>query len=169
MAITIYIPPARTLLGIFAGIFVLGAAYATYDLQPIRQLGKAQARLITAVEARNWKRVGEIVSENYHDSFSMDKSIAIDTAQQIFANFLVLGVDASVASVTVNDRSGTVTAVLRITGSGNVIAQTVITEVNATQTPFTFQWQQQSWKPWDWKLTEVQPAEELRSTAGRSF
>jgi hypothetical protein len=168
MAITIQLPPLRTLIGIAVGLAVLISAYAVYDFQPKRQLKKAHHKLMTAAEARDWNRVGELVAESYHDASGLTKSTAVASAREVFANFLVLGVEAPADSVTVQAESGSVSAVIRLTGSGNPIAQMVIEQVNVVQTPFVFRWQKQSWKPWDWQLTEVQPPEELVS-ASRSL
>ena len=154
------IPSLKLGLSIMAVALLAGTTFAVVEFQSERQLNKAFERLLSAVEARDWKRVEAITTVDYADQWGMNRTQALEIGSEIFRHFLVVEITISDLSLSVDDEDlGEVRAVLRVSGNGTAIAQSVMAEANQLQNPFVFQWRKGSWKPWDWKLVSVSQSE----------
>jgi len=137
-----------------------GTTFAVVEFQSERQLNKAFGRLVSSVEARDWKRVASMTAVDYADPWGMNRSQALEIGSEILRHFFVVDIATGDLSISVGDGDqGEVRAVLRVGGNGTAIAQSVMAEANQLQQPFIFQWRKASWKPWDWKLVSVSQSE----------
>lgn len=151
--------PQRAVLLALAG-FLLGlAAWATWEFRPSRQLVRATERLAHAVERRDWARVSAMMAAEYHDSFGFERPTAIDAAHEVFGHFLSIDLHFDVQAVQVSRGRGTVTARVRLGGSGSPVARLVIERCNELRQPAVFSWRSRSWKPWDWELISLDQPE----------
>ncbi len=145
----------RTILRTIAGLVVLLAAWGIWEFQPARQVRKSFDRMIHAVESRDWAKVQSLLSPAYHDQWGQDRAQAVAAAQEVFSQFIVLGITTDPAAMAVSKTGGTVRCRPKLTGSGTPVAQLVISHVNALAGEMTFEWCRESWKPWDWALVSV--------------
>lgn len=123
--------------------------------QGSRQVRSHQARLLHAVEKRDWEAVSALLDPQYHDRWGHDPATAIEDARQIFSQFLSCTIEPSEEEVLVEEEKGEVRQRLALSGAGSPVADLVKGRVNALREPFVFRWVRRSWKPWDWKLQEV--------------
>lgn len=145
---------------LFPGLMaLLLCAWAGFELMPARQLDRAFDCLIRAVEKRDWKKVREIMADDYQDGWGQDREQAVASASQVLGQFLVLGVTIDRRSVEREGGRATISARLRLEGRGSPLAEIVLQGTNALQDDFQFAWRRKSWKPWDWKLVSVNQPE----------
>lgn len=114
-----------------------------------------QAHLLQAVEERDWDRFGRFFAAHYSDAWGHDKGFVLRESREVFRQFLLLTVQHEVQTLQVGEGRGAVSARITLEGSGSPIAQIAKRTVNGLREPFTFRWEQQSWKPWDWRLVAV--------------
>lgn len=127
--------------------------------QPERQILKHQQHLFNAVESRDWKDATAFFADDYHDHWQQTKPMAISEARQAFRYFFVISIQASSVDCSADGDLGRFSARLKVLGSGAAISEYVKEHVNRLKQPFVFHWKRESWKPWDWKLTEIDQPE----------
>ncbi|HEX5177680.1 MAG TPA: hypothetical protein VFV83_11645 [Chthoniobacteraceae bacterium] len=127
--------------------------------QPQRQLRLHQANLLRAVEKRDWERVATFFADDYSDRWGHDKASVIERAREVFRQFLFVKIRHAITTIDRLNDSASVAASIKIDGSGGPLAQFAEERVDALRDPFVFRWSKQSWKPWDWKLREVNQPE----------
>jgi len=160
MEIRLPIPSLKMVLAVLAIGLLAATGFAVVEFQSERQLNKAFERMISAVEARDWKRVEAMTAADYTDQWGMNRTQALEIGSEILRHFFVVEITISDVSLSVGDGvPGEVRALLRVSGNGTAIAQSVMTEANQLQQPFIFQWRKASWKPWDWRLVSVSQSE----------
>ena len=129
---------------------------------PERQVRLHQEHLLTAVSKKKWQSVAPFIAENYSDRWGHDKAFVLDAAREAFSQFFVLEIVMEKPVQSVVDGRGEVSARLIARGSGGPVAQLVIEKLQELRGPFTFRWQKQSGKPWDWAVVQMdQPALEV--------
>lgn len=129
--------------------------YCLWLWQPERQVLKHHEHFIKAAETRNWRRVEAFIDAGYSDRWGHDKAFVLRESREILRQFFALSIVSAVGSCDVIGHAATVSATLKMAGTGTPIAEMAKNEVNALRAPFVFEWKRQSWKPWDWKLTRV--------------
>lgn len=127
--------------------------------QPSRQLRRHTEKLLAAVEDQNWRKMADIMANDYSDRWGHDKATVGEHTRQVFAQFFVLTVQGTDLEVEEADAVGTVRVQIAIKGRGGPLADIVIARVAELKEPFAFTWRQGSWKPWDWKLIRVDQPE----------
>jgi len=127
--------------------------------QPARQVRRHQEKLVSAAESRNWKKVSELIAEDYSDRWAHDKATVIERSRQVFSQFMALAIEANDIAVTESNGEGIVRERLILKGSGGPVAEMAIERVATLKQPFSFTWRQQSWKPWDWALIRADQSE----------
>ena len=142
-----------------AAVFVASAIYLLALWQPERQVRLHQSHLIRAVEKRNWDRFASFVADDYSDLWGHDRTFVLRESREVFRQFLFLTLRQEIESAEADFGRGKVSARLEIEGSGGPLAELAKQHVNGLRHPFTFHWQQGSWKPWDWQLTRVEQPE----------
>lgn len=148
---------------IAATTFCLVVFYCMRRWQPEEEVNRHQARLIAAMEDRNWKKAGKLLADDFKDNAGHDKAWWLREPREALRQFLVLTIGVKNPTTTIHyprsetdPMTGTVVTWLHIDGSGTPIAHYVIEAANSTTAPFHFTWRKQSWKPWDWQLITVE-------------
>ena len=150
----------RRLIGVTAAALMLSSAiYCLVLWQPERQVRLHQRNFLKAAEKRNWERLGEFVAADYSDRWGHDKEIVVQQAREALRQFLFLTLAQEERTPHVDGGTGISAGRLAVDGSGGPLAELVKQRVNSLAEPFTFHWQQQSWKPWDWQLIRVEQPE----------
>ncbi len=135
--------------------FVAWVLYCLWLWQPERQVRKHHEHFIKAAENRNWRRVDAFVGPRYSDRWGHDKAFLLRESREILRQFFALSIESPVESCEVISDTATVSAKLKMAGTGTAIAEYAKNQVNALREPFVFEWKRQSWKPWDWALTRA--------------
>jgi hypothetical protein len=149
----------KTSLVYVAAALVALLLYCLALWQPGRQLRLHQANLLRAIEKRDWERVATFFDEDYSDRWGHDKASVIERAREVFRQFLFVKIRHSIATIDYASDSASLAASVRLEGSGGPLAQFAEERVAALREPFVFRWSKRSWKPWDWKLREVNQSE----------
>jgi hypothetical protein len=133
--------------------------------QPERQVRLHQRHLLDAVGQRDWDKVGGFFDAQYADRWGHDKGFMLRAGREVFRQFLSLQVESEPASCTAGGGRGHISARVRLRGQGGPLAELAVERVNSLHAPFTFEWEQKSWRPWDWTLTRFdQPELEIGAT-----
>lgn len=106
------------------------------------------------MERRNWTAVDGFLAPDYHDEWGDDRARLLTRLRLVGRFFFSLTIRANDARTEVTGAQATWQARLRAEGRGEAAAE-ISGRINALTTPFVFRWRQESWKPWDWKLTRV--------------
>lgn len=133
--------------------------WTAVEMMPGRQLARCQESLLRAAGDRNWKKVKELMDDDFRSAWGQNRDDAVEQASQVLANFLVLEILSEEASVERDGKDATISARLKLRGKGNAIGESVMSQANSLQSHFQFAWKQKSWKPWDWKLVAVSQPE----------
>lgn len=141
-------PAAAVALALF-GLYLL------WLWQPERQVRLHTSHFLKKVEQRNWEAARKFLANDYHDRWEHDAETAIGDAREAFRQFLFVTIENRTDSCEMAPGSATTRTVIKISGQGGPVAQLVMERVNTLHGPFTFDWRQASWKPWDWQLTKV--------------
>ena len=131
-------------------------------LKPERQVRRAQGRLISSVEKRNFEAMASLLAEDYSDRWQHDKAIVLRECREVFRQFLTLTIERADFGIEMKDDRWVLREKLTLKGLGGPIAMFARDEVNALREPFAMTWRRRSWKPWDWEMVSVNhPALEL--------
>lgn len=114
---------------------------------------------LAAVEGKKWQRMGDFLADEYSDRWGHNKTAVIDRSREVFAQFFVISLEAPDLQIEEADGLGQARAHLRLKGTGGPLAELAMERVATLQQPFTFEWRQASWEPWDWKLVRVDQPE----------
>jgi hypothetical protein len=146
-----------------AATSLIAAAWLRWWVQPERQVPRAQARLTTALERRNFDELSRMIADDYRDRWQQDKPIVLDRCRQVFGQFGMLTIEREPEGIETQDGRWALSEKVRLKGLGGPLAMAARDEVNALREPFVMIWHRRSWKPWDWELKSVEhPALELR-------
>ena len=144
------------------GLLLVTLAWLRWWTQPERQVPRAQARLMAALESRNFDDVSRTLADDYRDRWQQDKQIVMERCRQVFGQFAMLTVEREFVELNSVGDQWRLSEKVRLKGLGGPIAMVAREEVNALHEPFTMVWHRRSWKPWDWELQSVEhPALEL--------
>jgi hypothetical protein len=145
-----------------AGLFLVTLVWLRWWTRPERQIPRAQARLMAALESRNFEDVSRTLADDYRDRWQQDKQIVMERCQQVFGQFALLDIEREFVDLHGADERWELSEKVRLKGLGGPIAMAARDAVNALREPFTTVWHRRSWKPWDWELKSVEhPALEL--------
>jgi len=139
-----------------AGTLLVGALWLNWWTQPERQIPRAQARLLAAIERRNFQDMSHMLADNYSDRWQQDKSIVTGRCREVFADFALLTIEHAPQGLQPRDDAWALSEKVQIKGLGGPIALAARDGINALREPFTMLWHQRSWKPWDWELRSVE-------------
>jgi len=145
--------------------FAAGIALAAMGLflaalwSPERQVRLHQENLLEAVADRDWERLTRFMADDYSDRWGQDKANIIDAAREAFGQFVFLKISMEEPAVSAPNETGRVVTKLKVQGQGGPIAHAVVEEAAELRQPFTFDWQRQSWKPWNWALVRMDQRE----------
>lgn len=148
---------------LLTGAFLLLAAlWLRWWLQPERQIPRAQARLLSAIEKRDFGAMAAMLAEDYRDRWQQDKAIVMQRSREVFGQFVMLTVERESRGLRMDSGRWLLAEKVRLKGLGGPLAMAARETVNALREPFVMEWRQRSWKPWDLGLQSVtQPELEL--------
>src|SRR5688572_21436762 len=64
--------------------------------RPERQVRRAQGRLLSALESRDYSAFGRLLAEDYRDAWEHDKAIVLRRCPEVFDQFLTLTIDGDI-------------------------------------------------------------------------
>ncbi len=145
------------------GAILLGAAlWLRWWLQPERQVPRAQARLLSAIERRDFEAMSAMLAGDYRDRWQQDKATVLSRSREVFGQFATLTIEHEMRGLRAESSRWFLTEKIRLKGLGAPLAMFARDTVNGLREPFVMEWHQRSGKPWDWELKSVaQPELEL--------
>src|SRR6266853_2756100 len=139
----------RSLTWMGSGL-VLWMGWLFWLWQPERQLRLHQEHLFKAFTQRNWNAVSGLLAENYSDRWGQTRAILVQQAGEVFRHFSSVSVQEEIEETALTPGGGRVVARAIVSGHGTPVADEVIERVNSLASPFTFEWEHSSGKPWAW-------------------
>lgn len=143
--------------GVYAGLLVaaiVGIWLATL-WRAERQVRLHSEHLLSQIEKKNWRAVGDFIGEDYQDRWGNDRSRAVARARQVFSHLPKPRIEASGAQVRIENRQGYWQAKIKVSGGPGEFTILIEERVNSLTAPFELEWRRRSSKPWDWKLVCV--------------
>jgi hypothetical protein len=145
---------------LFAAVAVLAALiWMLWRWQPDRQVLRHTERFVTAVEDKDWKEAAALMADDYSDRWGLDKTEIVQRCREVFAQFIILDIEMRDPVASEAEGRGTASARLLLRGRGGPLGEMAVQRAAALREPFTFEWRQNSWKPWDWVLVRVDQPE----------
>ena len=123
---------------------------------PAEQLGRAQVKLLHAVEKRDWSAIHPMLADEYQDDFGFDRDTALSTAKDLLSGYFSLTLRTETTYQRGTNQIGMVKMKIKVEGNGTPVSQMVSDRVNATKEPWVFHWLKKGRWPWDWKLVQLQ-------------
>ena len=139
-------------------LFVAILLWLLWLWQPERQILMHNSSLVRAFEKRNWEKAEALIDPQYADRWGYNRERLLRDAREVFRQFFILEIRQESLLATTEEGAGTVSARIRVKGNGGPLAELVVQRVNQLNTSFQFKWVRQSWKPWDWRLIQVENA-----------
>ena len=146
--------PRHFLKAAFCALLACGL-WLAWLWQPHRQVALHQRSLLHALEQRDWKEIGSLISHSYRDRWGYDKAFVLGEMPQVFRQFLWLKVTAEERRCETAGSAGYWEGSLRLAGQGGPFAKAAIARVNSISGPWTFHWAKSGRWPWDWQLVAV--------------
>jgi hypothetical protein len=147
---------------LLSGILLVAALWLRWWLQPERQIPRAQARLLSAIERRDFDVMSAILAADYRDRWRQDKTTVLARSREVFGQFAMLTVEHESRGLRAESSRWFLAEKIRLKGLGSPLAMFARDIVNELHQPFVMEWHQRSGKPWDWELKSVaQPELEL--------
>ena len=127
--------------------------------RPERQVRRAQGRLLSALESRDYSAFGRLLAEDYRDAWEHDKAIVLRRCPEVFDQFLTLTIEGDILAARPEGVDWVVEQKIVMSGWGGGLGMYAQREVNQLKKPFTMHWRKRGWKPWDWELKRVEQPE----------
>ena len=143
--------------GVYAGLLIaaiVGIWLATL-WRPERQVRLHSAHLLSQIEKKNWRAVGDFLGEDYQDRWGNDRNRAVARVRGVFSLLPKARIEASGAHVRIENRQGYWQAKVTVSGGASEFTPLIEERVNSLPAPFELEWRRRSSKPWDWKLVCV--------------
>ena len=144
------------------GILFLGALWLRSWLLPERQIPRAQARLLSAIEGRDFDAMAGMLAHDYRDRWQQGRATVVARSREVFGQFATLTIEREQSALRAESGSWFLSEKLRLKGLGGPLAMAARETLNGLHQPFVMEWRRRDWKPWDWELKSVaQPEVEL--------
>ena len=137
------------------GLLVVAFVWLYWWVQPERQVRRAQGRLFSTVEKRNFEAMSLLIAEDYRDRWQQDKAIVLRGCRDVFGQFVTLTVDRADSQIERRGDSWVLREKVTMKGLGGPLAMYARDEVNKLREPFAMTWRRRGGKPWDWELIAV--------------
>ena len=137
------------------GLLAAALVWFYWWAQPERQVRRAQGRLFSTVEKRNFDAMALLIAEDYRDRWQQDKAFVLRGCREVFSQFVMLGIDRADSHAERRGDSWVLREKVTMKGLGGPLAMYARDEVNKLREPFAMTWRKRSWKPWDWELIAV--------------
>lgn len=158
--------PSRGTILIIGGLLVVLALWLALPFfSASRGVERAWDQVLAAIGDNDAEALGRLLGEEYSDGFGFDRAGAIQMAGVIRAQFVTCTLRRERSEVVMDpsNRSAVTRAHVRLVGNGTPIAQGAIQASAASETPTTFRWRRNSWKPWDWRLISIDNPDAVRA------
>ena len=139
----------------FAAVLLLAALWMRSWLQPERQIPRAQARFLSAIEGRDFDAMAALLAPDYRDRWRHDKATVVARCREVFGQFATLTIEREKRGLRADGDRWLLSEKIRLKGLGGQYAMAAREAVNALREPFVTEWRRRSWKPWDWELKSV--------------
>ena len=136
-------------------MLVLAVVGMYWWVQPERQVRRAQGRLFSALESRDFEAMAGLIAGDYVDRWQHDKAFVVRECQTVFGQFLTLSIERSDPRAEMGAGFWNVRERVKLKGFGGPLAMFARDEVNALREPFTMTWRKRGWMFSDWELTSV--------------
>jgi len=136
-------------------IVALWFAWWVFGRSPEAQMRAAQAKLVQAVEERDWDEVKEFLATNYTDAYGHTRESAIQDAKKYLGGFFTLTLKTDQTTVRAAKGQGMVSMMIRLEGNGAGYSQFVLGHVNQLTEPWIFHWSNPGPWPWDWQVNLI--------------
>ena len=144
------------------GILFLGALWLRSWLLPERQIPRAQARLLSAIERRDFDAMAGMLANDYRDRWQQGRATVVARSREVFGQFATLTIEREQSGLRAESGSWFLSEKLRLKGLGGPLAMAARETLNGLHQPFVMEWRRRGWKPWDWELKSgAQPEVEL--------
>jgi hypothetical protein len=130
-------------------------AWWVFGRSPEAQVRVAQAKLIEAVEERDWDDVKELLADNYTDAYSHTRESAIQDGKKYLSGFYTLTLKTDQTTVRAAKGQGMVSMMIRLEGNGAGYSQMVLGHVNQLTEPWIFHWSNPTRWPWNWQVNMI--------------
>jgi len=132
------------------------AAWLFFLWQPARQVELHTSNLLARASSRDWDAVAAMMAKDYSDTWSHDRTSAIDEARQLFSHFFALHI-VPLHPLRVSEIADefSARAPIGVFGTGTAVAEAVIEEVREAGGEAGFIWRKAGPWPWRWELSEV--------------
>ena len=131
------------------------ALWLRWWLQPERQIPRAQARLLSALEKRDFDAMVAMIAPAYRDRWQHDKAEVIAQSREVFGQFVTLTITREPRGLRSGAGAWLLSEKITFSGIGGPLAIAARDTVNGLRTPFVMEWRKRSAKPWDWELHSV--------------
>lgn len=122
---------------------------------PESQVLAAQAKLIKAVEERDWEQLQKLLAPNYTDAYSHTRETAIEDGKKYLSGFYTLTVKTDQTTVRAAKGQGMVSTLIKLEGNGAGYSQFVLGHVNQLTEPWIFHWSNPGRWPWNWQVNMI--------------
>lgn len=126
--------------------------YLAWLWQPERQVRMHTTHLMSHLQSRNWARLPEFISPDFHDAWGDDRERLVARVREVFSYTRGLTITPLAPQIRVQDREGVWTATVKVDGEDSEVMTLIKGRVNSLGAPFELRWRRESAKPWDWKL-----------------
>ncbi len=142
------------------GIILLAAGlWLRWWLQPERQIPRAQARLLSAIEKRDFTAMSALLAADYADRWQHDRTKALARSSEVLTQFATLSITHEPVGLRQESGRWLLVERIRVKGFGGPLAMVARDEVNRLREPFTMEWRQRGGKPWEWELKSMDQPE----------
>jgi hypothetical protein len=143
--------------GIYVGLvlaMIIGP-YLWFLWQPRRQVQLHTEHFLEAIQQKSWGKLEEFVDERYQDQWSHNRELLLTRLREVLRFMRNLRLQRQELTIAAKEKRGQWLGRISVEADANEVSALVKERVNALETPFELHWQQQSGKPWDWKLVAV--------------
>lgn len=164
---TIPSPTRRSVLIGLGIVLALAAFLGLPWLSPERGVQRTWSAVLTAIEDNDRTALATLLGPDYHDGFDLDREAALELLGTVRGQFLVCTVrrESPELVMATDSRAATTRALIRLDGHGTPIANAAVQASRASQTPTSFRFRRNSWKPWDWRLVAIENPDAARHLA----
>ena len=134
-------------LGLGVYLFLLWSAANQVELHT--------THLLTALEKKDWSEVGEFLDPSYADQWGHDRETLITRLRQVLPFARHLHLHPAEVRIVATGGEGEWRGRVTLEADSNELSTIIRERINSLEEPFTLQWRQVSWKPWDWRLMRV--------------
>lgn len=111
--------------------------------------------MLSVIESKSWPKFATFIADDYEDQWGQNHAIVLERTRDLFRYVRGVYLVPGYAIVQLDDGRATWQAKITVEGGADELAAFLKDRVNPLTTPFTLEWRQRSWKPWDWKLVRV--------------